>query len=107
MHGVFGFVDLLFCEKDIRKIYGAVPSYNFDQFAHLVPLGCDAAEPSQGGELIDIANLFEIEAVLTNHKYFQGERWDLLVGSVSSNVWARYRAQFLEVLKRDMDQMSL
>jgi RimJ/RimL family protein N-acetyltransferase len=62
-------INFTFASTPLRKLYGQVPAYNFDQFAS------------------GSAKFFEVEGRLAEHEYFQGTYWDMFIISVTRERW--------------------
>jgi len=68
------FIQHLFDNWQLRRIYFETLEFNFEQFE-----GLDS--------------LVEIEGRLKDFEYFNGQWWDLLVGTITHERWANMRAQ--------------
>jgi RimJ/RimL family protein N-acetyltransferase len=85
LEGAALFLDYVFDAWPLRKVYGEVLGFNFDQFA------------SEAGKL------FVEEGRLTDHAYFGGRYWDQHVLALYRETWKERGARFA-ALVRDRDR---
>ena len=70
LEGAQLFIDYLFANWDFRKVYAEVVDFNLAQF----------------GSMVDLA-VFDIEGRLTEHEYYGGRYWDVVVVALRRERW--------------------
>lgn len=70
--GIGLFLRYVFACWNFRKLYLELPEYNYAQFAS------------------GLNRIFEIEGVLRDHNYFDGQLWDELVLAIYRDAWAKH-----------------
>lgn len=72
---IFLLVEYLFRTWPLRRLYGEVPGFNYDQFA--------------SGE----GSAFVVEGRLREHEFHAGQWWDLVLIAIERRHWARFAEQ--------------
>jgi hypothetical protein len=70
--GIALFLRYVFACWDFRKLYLELPEYNYSQFAS------------------GLERIFEIEGLLHEHNYFDGQMWDEVILAIYREAWAEH-----------------
>jgi len=70
--GIALFLRYVFACWNFRKLYMELPEYNYSQFAS------------------GLGRIFEIEGLLREHNYFDGQLWDEVILAIYREAWAKH-----------------